>query len=213
MDYWKVYVTLRDDPKWLRLSDKAKIAWVEVGCWSAHHETDGQLSPGLIPAKLLTELVVAGFIDECREGHVLHNWLPRQRSHAELENDRRKARELRANVGRTSPDGSGERRPTGAERSLTEVEVEVERSSKANTAAPNPGAVSEDWIYLLDQLLRKDWFGLSFAVLKKLERTYGHAIVDQALREVHGYTESPPLRAYPYLESVCVRIQAERGAA
>lgn len=89
-----------------------------------------------------------------------------------------------------------------------ELEVELEVVPE-QLPAPNPGAVSEDWHYLLGRLLDKGWDGLSHATLKKLERIHGRGVVDSALREAHGYSEVPPMAAYPYLASICARKAAE----
>jgi hypothetical protein len=214
MDYWKVYVTLRDDPKWLGLSDRAKVAYIEAGCWSAHHETDGVLAPGLVSSKVLPELIASGLVDDTETGMVIHGWGNRQVTKAQLDAKRTAARKAaRTRWGNPQPDAT----------SNAEVEVEVEeqepKSAESKTATAILAAAllddSSRAQHLLRTLVKTDpaWMVVTNGALMKLGRTYGADVVTTALGFMREEFPDAIGKPYPYLESVCVRIQAERGAA
>lgn len=208
MEYVKLYVSLRDDPKIIGLSDKAFRAYVNALCWCGFHETDGLLAVGAIPPKLLTELRSAGLVD----GSLIHNWPKFQKSHQELELTRSERRE----AGRR---GGLARARTDAEqtRSKNVAEVEVRSRELEATTAPNGAplngkgklaaallAADSTAQYLLSRMSEEWQTSITSAALMKLGGKYGAAAVTDALRNMRE-EDAGPDKPYAYLEKVCKR--------
>lgn len=133
MEWFKVWVTLRDDPKVLGLSDRAFRDHVIAMCWTAHHEKDGVVHASIVSnQRIVDELLRAGLWDRDADGTLrIHNWLGRQRSAEEVDAARSAARNAaRIRWGRESHSDahSGTDAPSNAEEEV-EVEGEVEPRS------------------------------------------------------------------------------------
>ena len=69
-----------------------------------------------------------------------------------------------------------------------------------------------DQLYLAEMIDRRwDTTEITMAGIQRLNSRYGVQIVQQAMRELHGFPPSSTLvaRPYPYLETVCRRMQEE----
>jgi hypothetical protein len=200
VDYLKLYVGFRDDPKVVGLSDDAFRAHVVALCWVAQHETDGYvaLDPG---PSALGELERAGLWDRRGPHLYIHNWGKYQRSHAELDAKRTAAR----NAARTRW-SNAERTPNvHAERNAeVEVEVEVEEAVQDLDSKAASRTVNNDQIYLAEHIEQANGETLSPAALQKLDSEYGTEAVTSALRRLHGFPPPEPIGSvYAYVESLC----------
>lgn len=106
-------------PKIAELSDRAFRAHVEALCYCAQHLTDGKV-PGALARSLgkrsVDELTGGGLWEQNGVGYVIHGYLDYNPSREQVEDERRKARERRANAGRNGGVRSGEVRATSARR-------------------------------------------------------------------------------------------------
>lgn len=106
MDYVRLFVSLRDDPKVIGLPDKAFRAYVNALMWCGDRETDGAIPRGLEPDKVAAQLVEAGLWhpDPAGDGFRLP-WEKYQFTHVQMERKRaggRKAADARWNADRNS---------------------------------------------------------------------------------------------------------------
>lgn len=138
MEWCKLYATFATDPKVITLTDRAYRRYVDAMCYAALHETDGRAP---FPNDRYTrELESAGLV----ENGVIHGWLGRQRSKADVDAKRtagRNAARIRWRNGKRNAE------PT------TEVEVEVERdveTSTTNNLAPAARTRDPLWDVLVE---------------------------------------------------------------
>lgn len=140
MAWVKLDDRMPQNAKLMGLSDRAKWVYIASMCYAASGETDGAIPAGVQRemgwARARKDLVEAGLWHErpcgegaCQEtprqreklgkgGHVVHDFLEYNPSHAAKEEERvearRRMRDVRANKGRTSRERSGEVRETFA---------------------------------------------------------------------------------------------------
>jgi hypothetical protein len=127
LEYVRLYVTLRDDPKVIGLSDRAFRTYVNALCWTGQHETDGVLPNGMVAPKIAAELQAAGLLD----GNAVHNWTNRQRTHDELEAVRLERREAGRRGGLARARAVAKQNPSKV-RSKNVAELEVEKELTTN---------------------------------------------------------------------------------
>lgn len=124
MEYVKLYVTLRDDPKIIGLSDNSFRAYITTLCWMGQHETDGRVPDGLLTEDVVAELRSRGLLEYDPHGaYVIHNWIERQKSHDELEALRQARRAAGSRGGLAKAKANAKQTPS---KNVAEVEVEVE---------------------------------------------------------------------------------------
>jgi len=124
MEYVKLYVTLRDDPKIIGLSDNSFRAYITTLCWMGQHETDGRVPDGLLTEDVVAELRARGLLESDQQGHIIHNWIERQKSHDELEALRQARRAAGSRGGLAKAKANPKQTPS---KNVAEVEVEVEK--------------------------------------------------------------------------------------
>lgn len=130
MDYIRLYITLRDDPKMIGLSDKAFRAYIETMLWCGLHETNGDIPDGLIPDAVAKQLVKADLWHPCEGGYFIP-W-KRQKSKEELEATRIARAKAGAKGGASTWHSKRSSKPSSKpaalaqSKSIPEVEVEKE---------------------------------------------------------------------------------------
>lgn len=117
MEWFKVSSLLPTDPKWKRLSPRAKVAYVEWTCEIAQHETDGVYVAIGKPAPHVKELLAADLVEQHPDGYYIPAFLKWNPSHAELDANRI----ARSNAGRKAA-----RIRWGDANPMQELEVERE---------------------------------------------------------------------------------------
>lgn len=134
MDWFKVSTKLPRDPKWKRLSSRAKVAYIEWTCEIAEQETDGIYhAAGKTPA-YVDELLEAGLVVAVAEGYELPAFLKWNPSRTDLERQREAGR-ARQSRRRNAVTPAVSHTESGS----TEVEVEREReepTTKTQHLAP-----------------------------------------------------------------------------
>src|SRR3954471_13921129 len=91
MEWFKLSTKLPRDPKWKRLSDRAKVAYIEGICEIAEQETDGVFNGDHSEAG--DELVAAGLAEAVQEGYVFPAYLKWNPSKDEIIGKRAEGRE------------------------------------------------------------------------------------------------------------------------
>lgn len=110
--------------------------------------------------------------------------------------------------------------PSPIEQEPLEVEIQGQEPITAAAAKSKNRELAEVLLspdsrsrYFLERLRQRggQWAKVTDGAVMKLGKTYGTAIVISALGECHE-DGSTPFAAFPYLESICVRKQAEAAA-
>lgn len=210
-------------PKVLKLPVSAKWAFVEALCYCGEFNTDGQFPSSLMADKDL-RLLIAGDLVYPVEGVLwIHDYLDYNPSRESVENDRRKARERRARGGKRS----GDVRANDEEQSGDVHEPRPDPTRPESPTSPDPEDLKEPphaaavdyfdepkWRHLIATLHRKGWAdsgkgAVTWGWVMKLRIRYGSRIVDSALSEATLDEHAPAVSGAAYLESICVRKQAE----
>lgn len=126
MTWFKVDDSFYDHPKVFDAPDCAVALWTRAGCWSARNLTDGFV-PASLPARLcgdpdiaVRELVNRGLWKRAKGGYQFHDWLDRNPSRKDVEQQRAK----RAEAGRKGGLASGKARSKpGSKREANASEV------------------------------------------------------------------------------------------
>lgn len=108
MTYIRLDDSWIDHPKVAGLSDSAKVLYIAGLSYASRHTTDGALAGKVWrtiggTARTVQELVNGGLWEAADDGFAIHDYLKHQRSKAEIEADREKARE-RWKKGRKEPE-------------------------------------------------------------------------------------------------------------
>lgn len=118
MERFWVWSKLRDNRKWLALSDREARRLIEAMCWTAEHEEDGDVPTAVLTERIGARLVETGWMERTDKGFHIVGWEKRQVSRAELQTERdaarermksvRRSRSVRPNKERSSPRSSSE---------------------------------------------------------------------------------------------------------
>lgn len=208
MEWFRLSTKLPRDPKWKRLSPRAKVAYIEWACEIAEQETDGIYYAGGSTPRYVDELIEAGLVVTVAEGYEMPAFLKWNKSHDEMEADRK----ARSESGRKAANARwhAKRMPDAQASPMQEVEVEVEREVETTTTRSKAAsAVSErpshDHVYLVSKINERWGEGgnLSMGAVQRFISRYGFAATDGALRELHGFPPEDPVRsAYAYVDAI-----------
>lgn len=112
MTWFKVDDSFYDHPKSFDATDAAIALWTRAGCWSARNLTDGFVPTGMLarlsqnPDAAAAELTARGLWTRARGGYRFHDWLDRNPSRKQVEEQRAK----RVEAGRKGGVASGKSR-------------------------------------------------------------------------------------------------------
>jgi hypothetical protein len=224
VEWFKLSAKFTRDPKIIALSPKARWAYLHSLCEIADHESDGLYRPEGKPNTISRELVTAGLWVPAAGGEyrvpVWTKWNPTK---AQLD-AKRNASSNAARKRWAQP-----RQPDSHSQSDAEVDREVDVENPPSASAEGKRGRTENQALasvLLDadgraqDLVRKlvEWDpawakATTNGALIGLGKVYGADVVLTALGFMREEFPNAIGAPYPYLESVCVRIQAERGAA
>ena len=178
MEWFRLSTKLPRDPKWKRLSPRAKVAYIEWACEIAEQETDGlYYATGSTP-RYVDELLEAGLVVAVAEGYELPAYLKWNRTHAEMEADR----QARSESGRKAANARwhAKRMPDASDVRMQEGEGEVEREiEEPKTIAPRKRDA------LFDAVVQV--CGINPADLTKM----GRGPINRALAELRGVGATP----------------------
>jgi hypothetical protein len=143
-----------DHEKTIAAGPEAAWLFIEALCWSSRHEADGKIPESVLHhlvsngEELAERLVAAGFVRRTKSGFSIVNYTKRQRTRAEIEDERAKGRgRVAAHRSRrrnavTKPDvmACNEKvRATDTE-AEADTDLSIPHPSSNGTAARNPAA-------------------------------------------------------------------------
>ena len=206
MEWFKLSALLPTDPKWKPLSPRAKVAYIEMACEIAQHETDGIYHAGGRAPRWLDELIEAGLVVTVAEGYEVPAFLKWNKTHDEMEAQREARRRAGALGGSKK---ASNRQALANDTSVPEVEVErevEEPTTRSKTADAPTRRPSHDHAYLVSKINER-WGekggNLSMGAVQKFISRYGFSETDSALRALHGFPPEEPVRsAYAYVDAI-----------
>lgn len=217
MEWLKLSAKFTRDPKIVALSSKARWAYLHSLCEVADLETDGLYALPGKPSAAARELVGAGLWERVADGlYRIPVWAKWNPTKAQLD-ARRNASSNAARKRWASPQ---EPEPHSDPQSETDADIDREVDVENTPSASAEGKAGDDLgktllasdsqaQYLLEKLIDWDteWRAIGNGGLIKLGRKYGAAIVTTALGFMREEYPVGVMQPYPYLESVCVRVQ------
>jgi hypothetical protein len=214
-----------EHPKVIGLSDLAFRLHIKGLCYSSRYLTDGHVPETAVKdSKLTKELTRSGLWAKAEGGWLIHDFLEYNPSREQVLEDRRRARERRANVTRTS----GERNPNGqvyenpnVGRTSSSPSRPVLEVQEQDQELPPSAGDEDEWMQVppgwTDQeaaLYRKlfaqnpNWSGLTFGGMNGLNKKHGTSTVTEALRRVYEEA-AEPTKPYALVDSICVAIKQQ----
>lgn len=205
-----------DHPKVVGLTDRAFRAHIVGLCYAGQHLTDGKIPEAVargLGKRQVSELVAADLWEQNGVGYIIHGYLDYNPSREYVEDERRKARERRANAGRRGGVRSGDVRTTSRRRN----EAPTKRSpvpspstgtdSLSNVASNGTGpkaTLDDDQTYLADRL-EDLWEQRVRPLVADLLAEFPPPTVTEALRRAWGERSTVEFPG-PYLHAICTAV-------
>lgn len=219
MRYVKLLTTIYDDPKMLRLSDRAFRYYVESLAWAGRHETDGNVILAGKKPRHVQELIDVGLFDATDEAFVfhIHNYEKHQKTKAQLDQARTRAQAAADARWNPKPDAKSdaERNPDLHIYLDTDLDLDQELPTASPEHKPNPGQVPDRWPYFLGKLVAEDrrWLKVSIGALQRIAKETSRDAVTSALSFAAESTPNIESTPYGWLRSTAHSIHEGRVSA